>query len=401
MRARVYNKNAFSNVTSKRSSKKYPRGGPRKHVTKYTVKSQQTLFDKLEKAPFVWQVSMVLTYSVENAPMTKEAIQKDLGNITRFLRRKVPGILYVWKKEFQRNELLHYHFLLSHDVGHFMKFYWEEKRKNKKCYVVRLPEANDTEAYREELRRRNWYQSKRDKQTELPEHFRKDGIGRFWGCSDGLTEGLEVLGLEFPVDEELEESVSRCVQQLSQDTHFSTDDYFKQRNNMKALAYSAEFALLNKEALLNEESPPRPPFGLFRGHAPFSLTPDLVINTIIKIRRQYVDSLQGAPKRPLSHGAALLGFSNLREISWNGPSLARILMASLKHRLQHTLESWYRRHSVVFNQICTWFWQLSGNKIIKSKEPVQPKNTSYDDDRQSKAKIFKEKSEKTSSYKDY
>lgn len=136
-------------------------------------------------------------YSIEHLLRAKR-------RVLDFLRRNVRGIKYIIKIEFQTNHMPHFHLLVSHNVGHILKPYWETSPHGRKCHISPVIGTTDEELDAS-IKNLACYFSKKGRQTDVPPKLAAEikergtkigpkgekGSGfRFWTATRGLVKDL-------------------------------------------------------------------------------------------------------------------------------------------------------------------------------------------------------------------
>lgn len=171
-----------------------PSGGPRGEISSFTQASRRRLKFAASNA-FPELISQFgMTY--HNLKPDGKTIKRHLNSFLVALRRRFPGVGYLWILEFQRRGIPHFHLYLtlqhSAEIGETLGRIWN-----------RLVESYDHDHLAFHIHSKNFmpwsmgtgsYLCKyldKEAQKAVPEGF--TGIGRFWGHSRGLVPEPEVI----------------------------------------------------------------------------------------------------------------------------------------------------------------------------------------------------------------
>lgn len=176
-------------------------------ITEFSLNSSRELSSTILRAPCRWVELITLTVKADARPGIDE-ISKYKRNLLDFLRRHIKDFKYVIKNEFQKNGVVHFHLLTSHNVGHLVKGYWQTREYGRYCQVEPLPEQSESDSkYKCSIEKVAYYFAKKNQQTDTPQFIleqikerwampaserKRKGCGfRFWTCSRNLIKDLD------------------------------------------------------------------------------------------------------------------------------------------------------------------------------------------------------------------
>lgn len=165
------------------------RGGLRSDVDGFSEASKRRLRRVASEAGDSLVSQFCLTYHLSDPD--GETVKRHLNTWLTWLRRRVPGIKYLWVLEFQRRGVPHFHVFLSVDIHSDNKLHADMA---KKWHAITCEE--DKAHLNVHLNAKNWirwdmgtgsYVCKyidKQNQKNVPDYF--GWVGRFWGSSRSL-----------------------------------------------------------------------------------------------------------------------------------------------------------------------------------------------------------------------
>lgn len=212
-----------SGVTVKRTNpmqSRGPVGGKRSAITGFSDASKRNLKRIVENA-FPELVSQIaLTYH-EQFPGGHE-VKEHLNGFLTWLRRRVPGVAYLWILEFQTRGVPHFHLYLNLDPDEALRYEMAGQ-------WVKIT-SGSKEQFEWHSHRNNWipwdmgsgaYLCKyldKEAQKKVPDDF--GWVGRFWAASRGLRPAPVVVEdtdlYEISADEDVLKRVVRVLGRLQE-----------------------------------------------------------------------------------------------------------------------------------------------------------------------------------------
>ena len=89
----------------------------REDIREWTVLSRKRLLWLINNCMVQWHTLLTVTYP-ETWPLIGRVSQVHLANLLRSLKRKHPGLLYLWVREYQKRGAQHFHILLTCRPAH-------------------------------------------------------------------------------------------------------------------------------------------------------------------------------------------------------------------------------------------------------------------------------------------
>lgn len=198
--------------------------GKRERITKMTSKSISNLVGVIQTTEVSFKSMITLTYG-SPWPKDGQIVKEDVHVYTQWLRKRYKSH-YLWFLEFQKRGAPHLHVLLEQgeltpkmrvDAG----IKWVERSAGaswfidaygdggyaqyNKALVDMLKVATHYKTWerlkhKEGAKRYVTKYASKQYQKEVPEGYRN--VGRFWGCSDAVSEAFRSSGIELDVTDE-------------------------------------------------------------------------------------------------------------------------------------------------------------------------------------------------------
>ena len=160
----------------------------RSEVKTFSRASRQRLAFIAANTDIVFTSMLTLTYPRE-FPSDGRTVKRNLNQLLTELRKRVPGVAYLWFLEFQRRGAPHVHLLIRGLRVHKATQRWVSDAWYRICATGderHLRAGTRLERIRKPMGARNYavkYAFKM-KQKVVPPGYRN--VGRFWGCSKGV-----------------------------------------------------------------------------------------------------------------------------------------------------------------------------------------------------------------------
>lgn len=182
---------AASESTAKGSSEKERAegflAGSRKPIKKLTQSSRDRLRFKIRNSLCVWTCLTTLTYP-KRSPRDGRIVKKHLNTFLTALRRDYPGIRYMWWLEFQKRGAPHIHLITTcpFPALTYISLLWYKivGSKNKKHLML----GADVRPFYGNLSGDEIAEIYATKMDQKAKPAGYSNVGRYWGCSNNLTE---------------------------------------------------------------------------------------------------------------------------------------------------------------------------------------------------------------------
>lgn len=169
--------------------KKY---GLRKAITSFSDKSRKRLLFVMRNSLCSWTHNLTLTYP-KAYPLNGRTCKRHLNTLLTHLRKDYPKIKYVWFLEFQKRGAPHFHIMLTCGIP---------QEKYASPLWARITKSGDFKHLKAGTQVKKFSSDKdllafianyagKKEQKDVPENF--TDIGRFWGSSHKLVEGIVSL----------------------------------------------------------------------------------------------------------------------------------------------------------------------------------------------------------------
>jgi hypothetical protein len=188
--------------------------GDKKEITEFSNKSRKKLAFYASNAALDWRSMITLTYA-RHYPTDGMVCKANLNSFLTYVRKLLAGVRYLWFLEFQKRGAPHFHILLSADydkeiseklAGSWVNLSTREDDKEDARYMKfvtwfnsgkrGVPNCNGCQFWQSAKSSNGLshyavkYAVKMEQKTVGKDYV---NVGRFWGCSRGLVEYIEVL----------------------------------------------------------------------------------------------------------------------------------------------------------------------------------------------------------------
>jgi len=186
----------------------------RKEISSFSLKSKSRLQHLALNATCDFISQMTLTFDGDRCVIDGKALKSYLNHFLVYIRRRYPGVSYLWILEFQRNGNPHFHVFTtipySEKDAKLLGAIWNRVVSGTEKHL-KVHQYVPAHRYKRPLKKGEkhgafcpWvmgdgsyltykYLSK-DRQKSVPPHF--NNVGRFWGASRGIAKPLRAWGAE-------------------------------------------------------------------------------------------------------------------------------------------------------------------------------------------------------------